>query len=325
MRQPAALPSRVAQAIVAGVDPSFRVTAVLPRGGGEVNAVYEVRGDDGSRPLIIKVYPERWGATDRWRSKLAKEVFVYRLLERHGVRAIPRVLHQEPAGVPDLPSAFAVLTRLGGEPLSAVGDRLGAGHVETVYREMGRLLADVHRIAATRWGYVATGIVDAKPSNTAYMLGQFGTKLARFRELGGDPALAGAIDRHVDRHAELFAGCRRPALCHNDFHGGNVLVAEAGEGWRVTGYLDLENAVAADPLLDLARTDYYALRHDEAGRDAFLGGYGPLPPDAERRLALYRLHHAVEYWNWSAPAAKPALLTGIEADIGELIDGRSGP
>jgi len=314
-----------AQAILGGVIPEFRVTAVVARGGGEVNAVYEVRGAGGVRPLIIKVYPERWPAkADRWRSKLAKEVFVYRLLARNGITEIPRVLHHEPAGVADLPSAFAVMTLLDGRPLSTVGDRLTDGHVGGVYREMGRLLAAVHRITTDRWGYVATGIVDTKPTNTAYMLDQFAAKLGRFVELGGGAPMAEAIKRHTGEHAGLFAECTRPALCHNDFHDGNVLVRETAQGWRVAGFVDVENTVVADPLLDLARTDYYALRDNPAKRDAFLSGYGPLPAGSAARMALYRLHHAVEFWNWSALRGKRALLPGIRKDLEEMINGGAG-
>jgi aminoglycoside phosphotransferase (APT) family kinase protein len=213
------------------------------------------------------------------------------------------------------------MTLLDGRPLSTVGDRVTDGHVGTVYREMGRLLAAVHRITADRWGYVATGIVDAKPSNTAYMHDQFATKLARFTGLGGGSAIAEAIRRYAGERADLLAECSRPALCHNDFHDGNVLVRETGQGWQVAGYVDVENTVVADPLLDLARTDYYALRDNPAKRDAFLAGYGPLPAGAAERMALYRLHHALEFWNWSASTGKRALLAGIRADLEEVIDG----
>jgi aminoglycoside phosphotransferase (APT) family kinase protein len=309
-----------AQAILTRVVPDFRVTGVVGREGGEANAVYEVRGAGSVRPLIIKIYPERWRSkSERWRSKLAKEVFVYQLLSRHGIRQIPRVLHDEPAGLPALPSAFAVMTLLEGWPLSAVGDQLTDSDTEQVYEHMGRLLAAVHRITAARWGYVTTGIVDSKPSNTAYMLGQFATKLCRFVDLGGDSAVAEAINRHVARHADLFTECLRPALCHNDFHEGNVLVTRDGEGWRVTGYVDVENVVVADPLLDLAKTDYFALRHRENKRRAFIRGYGPLPRGWAPRADLYRLHHALEFWNWSASAGKQDVLADIRIDLEEIV------
>jgi len=108
-------------------------------------------------------------------------------------------------------------------------------------------------------------------------------------------------------------------LCHNDFHDGNVLVSETGHGWRVTGYVDVENTVVADPLLDLAKTDYYALRGNQTKRRAFLRGYGQLPPDWAARMALYRLHHALEFWNWSASTGKLSLLADIRSDLEKII------
>jgi aminoglycoside phosphotransferase (APT) family kinase protein len=212
-----------------------------------------------------------------------------------------------------------VLTRLDGEPLLAVRDQLAGGDLATVYRQMGQLLAAVHRITRNHWGYVTTRVVDIRPTNTEYMTDQFARKLARFGELGGDPALARAIDRHVTRHADLFAACAAPALCHNDFHEGNVLVSRSGGEWRVTGYVDVENVVSADPLLDLARTDYYALRDDEARRRAFIGGYGTLPPDWADRFAIYHLHHALELWNWAVSTGKPSDRSRAEADLEKLL------
>jgi hygromycin-B 7''-O-kinase len=180
---------------------------------------------------------------------------------------------------------------------------------------MGRLLAAVHGITLEHWGYVTTRVVDEQPTNTAYMTDQFARRLAGFRDLGGDRALARAIERHVARRADLFAACDRPVLCHNDFHDGNVLVSRSGNAWRVTGFVDVEGAVSADPLFDLARTDYNALRDDPAKRDAFLGGYGPLPRDSADRIAVYRVHHALELWNWAASTGKPADRSRATADL----------
>ena len=304
----------IAQAILDRVQPGYPVTDVLARAGGEVSMVYEIRGAGPARPLIVKVY------APRWRSKLVKEVYVYRVLARHGIRHIPRVLHAAPFGVPALPWAYTVMTRLDGCPLSRVRDGITGMDIAGVYGQMGELLAAVHRITQEHWGYVTTRVVDVQPTNTAYMNDQFARKLKEFDGLGGDPALARAIDRHVARHAGLFAACTRPVLCHNDFHDGNVLVSrDDSRGWRVTGFVDVEGAVAADPLLDLARTDYYALRGDPTRRDAFLGGYGPLPSDWADRVAIYRLHHALELWNWAASTGKPADRTRAGIDLEQIL------
>jgi Ser/Thr protein kinase RdoA (MazF antagonist) len=281
-----------AQAIIGTFDETYRVTHVVARTGGEVSQVYEIRGD--GRPLIVKVYPPRW------RPKLIKEVYVYRLLARHGIRHIPRVLHASPFGLPSYPLAHTVMTRLPGRPLAQVRADLTSADTAAVYGQMGDWLSAVHRITQEHWGYVTTRVVDVKPTNAAYMIDEFARRLSAFRTLRGDPALARAIERHVSRSAGVLSGCPAPVLCHNDFHDGNVLVDDSSGRWRVTGYVDVEGAIAADPMLDVARTDYLALRDDPARRDAFLRGYGALPADGDARVALYHLHHALDLWNWAA-------------------------
>jgi aminoglycoside phosphotransferase (APT) family kinase protein len=302
-----------AQAVVEVVQPGYSVTDVVPRTGGEVSTVYEVRGAGSARPLIVKIY------ASEWRPKLVKEVYVYRLLARHGVRYIPRVLHAAPFGVPALPFAYAVMTRLDGQPLSEVCDDLTGTDLAGVYRQMGQLLAAVHRVPQDHWGYVTTRVVDVRQTNTAYMTDQFARKLSVFGELGGDPALARAIGRHVAGHTGVFAANDRPVLCHNDFHDSNVLVSRSSGEWRVTGFVDVEGAVAADPLLDVARTDYHALGGDPARRDAFLSGYGPLPSDWAERVAIYRLHHALDLWNWAASTGNPTYGARARTDLEQFV------
>jgi hypothetical protein len=79
------------------------------------------------------------------------------------------------------------------------------------------------------------------------------------------------------------------------------------------------NAVVADPLLDLAKTDHFALRHVENKRRAFIRGYGSLPRDWAPRVDLYHLHHAMEFWSWSASAGKLAVLADIRTDLEKII------
>jgi len=67
-----------------------------------------------TRGVIVKVYAER----RRW--KLAKEVHVYDLLAANGITQVPRILAAEPDGTAALPQAHAMLTRVDGQPLSAV-------------------------------------------------------------------------------------------------------------------------------------------------------------------------------------------------------------
>lgn len=57
-----------------------------------------------------------------------------------------------------------------------------------------------------------------------------------------------AVARRVERDGSLFDNCGSAVLCHDDLHEGNVLVAQRPGGWQVTGVIDVENAIVADPL-----------------------------------------------------------------------------
>ena len=83
----------------------------------------------------------------------------------------------------------------------------------------------------------------------------------------------------------------------------------------------MENAVAADPLLDLAKTDCYSIRGDAAIFAALLAGYGPVGPRADERLALYRIHHTLELWDWFHEVGRHEHLAGLSHRLATL----SGP
>jgi hygromycin-B 7''-O-kinase len=251
---------------------------------------------------------KRYADADRW--KQAKEVHVYALLAAHGVTTIPDVVDV------DTDTATTTLTTLPGVTVADAG--LGQDAERDVYRQIGGLLADLHRIPQPEFGYLTTELVDPEPHNTAYMTRQFRRKLAEFAERGGDREVHRLATERVAERSGLFGMCTGAVLCHNDLHEGNVLVTPAGDGWRVTGFVDVENAIAADPLLDLAKTVQYDLSRSPAKFAGLVEGYGRLPSDGLARIALYRLYHALELWDWFAQIGNTGPLDDIQADIRAL-------
>jgi hygromycin-B 7''-O-kinase len=275
------------------------VVEVTQRTGGQLSTVYEVRRS-AADPLIVKVYDEKWA----W--KQSKEVHVYGLLAAELDGSIPHVVHTEPT--------ITILTKLAGVPLSEIEPP----DWRATYEQLGHLLARVHRIPQPAYGYVTDRILDPLPDNDQYMRRQFAKKLEEFEQLGGDPELHAGIRAYVDRHHDLPAANRQPVLCHNDFYEGNVLVDP--ETWRVTGFIDVENAIAADPLMDLAKTVSYSI-HDNADKLAGLvEGYGVLPDDWEARIRLYRVYHSLELWDWFASIGETAHLDSIAAELAGLVN-----
>jgi aminoglycoside phosphotransferase (APT) family kinase protein len=144
---------------------------------------------------------------------------------------------------------------------------------------------------------------------------QFTKKLDEF---AGDPGLKAAIRAYVDERSGLFAANHAAVLCHNDFHEGNILVNPVT--WRVTGFIDVENAIAADPLIDLAKTASYSIRDNADKLAGLVEGYGALPTDWAERVLLYRVYHSLELWDWFRSIGETTHLGSIAEELAELVN-----
>jgi hygromycin-B 7''-O-kinase len=250
--------------------------------------------------VVVKRYTgESW-----W--KQGKELYVYELMA--GVPGVPAIEDV------DTDHGVTVMSRVPGEPLAAAPEDA----MWDLYRQLGALQATLHRITQPAFGYLTTEVLDPVPANTAYMTRQFSVKLAEFAERGGDPEIHRLASARVAERSGLFGSCSGPVLCHNDLHEGNVLVEPDGDGWRVTGFVDVENAIAADPLMDLAKTIQYERTRSSVKVGGLLAGYGPLPSNALARIELYRLYHALELWDWFAQIGDTGPLDSIAEDIRSL-------
>jgi hypothetical protein len=65
-----------------------------------------------------------------------------------------------------------------------------------------------------------------------------------------------------------------------------------------------------------------AIRGHHAKLEGLTAGYG-LSPDPARagRLAIYRLYHALELWDWFASIGQAQRLDGLISDMRTLISG----
>jgi hygromycin-B 7''-O-kinase len=96
-------------------------------------------------------------------------------------------------------------------------------------------------------------------------------------------------------------------------------------GWRISALIDFEDVVAADPLLDLAKTYYYSLRRTNATLDALAAGYGSLREDWRDGVLLYALVQAVELWAWLLEIGETERIPAIAADVRALVAGEPLP
>ena len=282
-----------AQTIVDRIAPGrtpARISRIRP---GEIGAVFGIALAGGAPGFVIKIYPESL----HW--KMQKEVAISRLLDGKLSVPAPRVvLADDSRSLLDF--NFIVMTKLDGRSLIELEPDLDRGAISGIYEEMGRVLREIHRIPMDSFGYlVAEGVHTPFANNRDYMSSQFDRKLGGLVECDAPDELARKLRDFVERRLALLDGCTTPSLCHYDFHTGNLLAEPDGNGVRLTGIVDLENAIAGDPLMDIAKTIAYSVRGDDTKRAALLAGYAPIArPACQETVRLYELYGALELWCW---------------------------
>ena len=263
--------------------------------GGEISAIFQIDLADGSPSFVLKVYPDAL----HW--KMRKEVTVSRLLEGRLTVPTPRIiLADDSKRLLDL--NFIVMSKLDGRSLiERERDRaFGPSEILAIYGQMGKVLREIHALSMNAFGYIGPdGVLDPQATNRGYMSAQFARKLAEFTERGGPAGMASRFGSFVEERSTLLDACTAPRLCHCVFNPGNILVSDRNGELGLSGILDMENAIAGDPLMDIARTLNYAIRDDETKKAGFTAGYGSIErPDLEETLALYKFYDLLELWCW---------------------------
>ena len=247
--------------------PDLELTGVEPLDGGEVHANFGVETSDGRR-LVLKVYRGELS----W--KRDKEAFLLDLVA--GRVPVPEVVHTTPG--------ILVMTRVPGRPARFSGD-----DPIDVSSQLGALLRELHAITFDSFGYIETRVTRPVATNLEYMRRRIDRKVRT-----GPPDLRDALERYFAEREAAFTGCETAVLCHNDAHDANVLV----EGGRITGIVDWENAVAADPIFDLAKAWGFSDGRSHETLEALLEGYGRVRSDWRAAFDLYVVDHLLELWVW---------------------------
>ncbi|NUP49513.1 MAG: aminoglycoside phosphotransferase family protein [Catenulispora sp.] len=271
--------------------PGVSVVGVGRMDGGVVSGAYEVLCEDPADNVVVKVYAPDWG----W--KLSKEIRIYRLLRDKGVTKIPTLLGG--AGSDGLLGRpYLVMSKLPGANFEVINPGMTDADLRSVYRQMGQLMAQFHAIGQEAYGFLTSEIMDPQPTSEAHMKAVLAEASRLYLDETGDRDTYEEAHAYVAERADLFNLCDGPVLVHNDFHEGNVMVEQTPGGPLVTGIVDMENAMAGDPMVDLAKTHSYSIRGHRAKLEGLFEGYGGAPVEWERRVRLFSAIHLFELWRF---------------------------
>ncbi|GAA5191557.1 aminoglycoside phosphotransferase family protein [Rugosimonospora acidiphila] len=271
-----------------GAHTAITECAELP--DGCYNAAYRLRLDSGAR-LVLKVAPPpRFELLTHEVDLMRTEVHFY---ERAAA-----------AGVPVPAVAYADLTRTAFERdyvflelLTTTDLRQARGQMSTVDaaavdHELGAAVARLHTVTGDAYGYPLRDSATWRPSWREAFGSMVDDILADATRLGTElPEPPDAIARRLERHADALDAVRRPALVHFDLWDGNVFARPTGHGWRLSGLIDGERAMYADPYAEFVSL---ALFRDPQELPELLDGYASVTgepveftEEVRTRLALY--------------------------------------
>lgn len=237
---------------------------------GMFNTAYRLTTDDG-RHFVLKVAPPPDAALMTYERDLMRtEVLAFELMADAGL-PVPEVFYAA--------DGLLLMAALDGEPWLAARERLTEGQQSALRRELGVIVAALHRITGEVFGYPQGPSGDTWRRAFLAMVDAVLADAARY----GVRVPVGTRAVFQER-GHLLDEVTTPVLVHFDLWQANIFLDLSGP--RIEGIIDPERAFWGDPLAELATVDFDGIDDD------FMAGYGgpPLTEAALGRLALYRAY-----------------------------------
>lgn len=259
---------------------------IEPIGTGKFNDSFFVQTAD--LELVVRIAPPEDAVFVFYeRQMMRQEPQIHALVAAETAVPIPRILVFDKSHKL-LDRDYMIMERLPGRPWTEM-PRLDADHV--LY-QVGGMLAQVHHLQATAYGYLGahkpmmpqTNWVDAFALMWDKLVADIvGVGHYSFEEADFMRAL-------LDGYLALFDRPLKPSLLHMDIWHQNILVADDG---AVTGIVDWDRALWGDPEIEFAVLDYCGI-----SKPAFWQGYGRArddSPEAHIRQVFYLLYELQKY------------------------------
>lgn len=268
--------------IIDSAFPDAAIATLTQYDGGETHDVFSVEFVDRD-PVALKYSAEG-------QERLRRDTAALRYVATQTTVPVPEVLDfgEDPA--------YLVMELLSGETTPQLRDfepAAATAYIETAGRLLGELHSDATFESVGRLHGTARGelrLETARDWPTLYEE----LKQATARELEGtrfEESAATAMDALPDA-VDCFTA-EQSVLAHCDFGPNNVF----RDGETVTGVIDWEWCLAADPAYDLARAERLFRREaDDGTREALLRGYGrvrPVPDGYEDRARRYSAYETL--------------------------------
>lgn len=246
---------------------------------GYFNVAYEIELDGGER-VILKVAPAPDARIMTYEKNIMySEVEAMKAAKSAGLPA-PTVLGWDDSCT-ICTSPYFFMEKLPGQSLHSIKGSLTEREIAEINRQVGSINRKINDIRYPCFGY---------PGQTEFQGNEWFPVFRKMLEAGVRDAENGHVDVKInidklwqvlEHDRSIFEEVTEPRLVHWDCWDGNIFV----ENGRVTGIIDWERSLWADPLMEVGFRTY-------AQNADFLAGYGigELTANQQRRALWYDVY-----------------------------------
>lgn len=264
--------------LAAAAFPDRKVTSITELTEGMFNAAYRLDFADGSASILKIAAAGKEGLLSNEINLMRAEVAAMELAQEKGLPHVAKVQYSD-FSCTCCDGTYFFMEAMPGCSVNSCREELPAETLTSLMREVGQFQRQTAAIHAERFGLLG----DTQRFATLYELLEYlfihvlRDAGARQIELGIAPARLMGL---LEKEHSLFDEVKQPSLVHWDMWEGNIFVKDG----RVSGIIDWERAMWADPFMD----DRFR-RHTRS--QAFLEGFGhtDFTPQEARRIRWYDL------------------------------------
>ena len=259
--------------------PGRKMTGYTELTEGYFNVAYEIEVDGGER-VILKVAPAPSAIVMTYEKNIMySEVEAMKAAKAAGLPA-PAVLAYDDSRT-ICGSTYFFMEKLPGQSLHSIKGSLTEREIAEINRQVGSINRKINDIRYPCFGY---------PGQTEFQGNEWFPVFRKMLEAGVRDAENGRVDVKInidklwqvlEHDRPIFEEVTEPRLVHWDCWDGNIFV----ENGRVTGIIDWERSLWADPLMEVGFRTY-------AQNADFLAGYGmgELTASQQRRALWYDVY-----------------------------------
>lgn len=229
---------------------------------GYFNVAYEVTLKSGN-VVILKVAPPKEVSVMTYEKNIMfSEVEAMKMVAENIDIPAPKVLgYDDSCTICSSPYFF--MERLDGHSLNFIKKNLSQDEIQNIYMEAGSINKKINDINCPCFGY---------PGQSEYQGQKWYSVFRKMLESGVSDANKGNVDlkipisemwNYLERDKYIFDEVTEPKLVHWDCWDGNIFV----ENGVITGFIDWERSLWADPLMEVGFRTY-------SDNTSFQKGYG---------------------------------------------------